>query len=87
MVDQSQVTSGFDVEFLMTGDYIRYFLLASLETGSIAWSSESTGTTGNPPVPYHTATIIHPPQELNNRRLYPVFDKCDILVDDPQHHQ
>lgn len=73
MVDQSKVTSGFDVEFLMTGDYIRYFLLASLETGAIPWSSESQGTTGTPPVPYHTATIIHPPQELNERRLYPVY--------------
>lgn len=74
MIDQSRVTSGFDVEFLMGEEFIRYFLLCSLETGSIPIVNESSGTTGTPPVPYHTATIIHPPHELENRRLYPVFE-------------
>lgn len=71
MVDQSKVTSGFDVEFLMSGEFIRYFLLCSMETGSIPWWSESSGTDeqGNP---FHRATIIHPPTELQQRRLYPV---------------
>ena len=34
MVDQTKVTSGFDVEFLMTEEFIRFFLLCSLDTGS-----------------------------------------------------
>ena len=71
MVDQSNVTSGFDVEFLMSGEFIRYFLLCSMETGSIPWWSESSGMdeNGNP---YRTATLTHPPAELALRRLYPV---------------
>ena len=73
MVDQSKVTSGFDVEFLMGEEFIRYFLLCSLDTGSIPWASEASGTSGTPPVPYRTVTIIHPPVELEDRRLYPVF--------------
>ena len=70
MVDQSNVTSGFDVEFLMSGEFIRYFLLCSMETGSIPWWSESLGMdeNGNP---YRTATLTHPPSELKLRRLYP----------------
>jgi hypothetical protein len=77
MVDQSKVTSGFDVEFLMTEEFVRYFLLSSLDTGSIAWASEATGTSGTPPVPYRTVTVIHPPIELQNRRLYPVFSEFE----------
>lgn len=71
MVDQSKVTSGFDVEFLMGEEFIHYFLLCSLETGSIPWWSESSGTdeNGNP---FHRATLTHPPAELEQRRLYPV---------------
>jgi hypothetical protein len=30
MIDQTKVTSGFDVEFLMGEEYIRDFLLCSL---------------------------------------------------------
>jgi hypothetical protein len=77
MVDQSKVTSGFDVEFLMTEEFIRYFLLCSLDTGSIPWASEASGTSGTPPVPYRTVTIIHPPHELQDRRLYPVFSEFE----------
>src|SRR4051794_2438841 len=73
MVDQSKVTSGFDVELLMGEEFIRYFLLSSLETGSIPWSSVSSGTSGMPPQSYQVATIIHPPDFVNERRLYPVF--------------
>ena len=39
MVDQTKVTSGFDVEFLMTEEFIRFFLLCSLDTGSIPWAT------------------------------------------------
>jgi len=77
MVDQSKVTSGFDVEFLMTEEFIRYFLLCSLDTGSIPWASEANGTSGTPPVPYRTVTILHPPNELQDRRLYPVFSEFE----------
>lgn len=71
MVDQSKVTSGFDVEFLMSEEFIRYFLLCSMETGSIPWWSESSGIDENG-FPFHRATITHPPSELEQRRLYPV---------------
>lgn len=71
MVDISKVTSGFDVEFLMGEDYIRYLLLAALETGSIPWWSESQGF-NDAGDPHHIATIIHPPSELQDRRLYDV---------------
>ncbi len=77
MVDQSKVTSGFDVELLMTAEFIRYFLLCSLDTGSIPWWTESSGTTGTPPTPYRTVTIIHPPVELQSARLYPVYPEFD----------
>ena len=73
MVDQTKVTSGFDVEFLMTEEFIRFFLLCSLDTGSIPWASESSGVSGTPPTPYRTVTIIHPPVALQDARLYPVF--------------
>ena len=32
MVAQNKITSGFDVEFLMGEEYIKYFLLSSMET-------------------------------------------------------
>ena len=77
MIDQSKVTSGFDVEFLMTEEFIRYFLLCSLDTGSIPWATESSGSSGTPPTPYRTVTIIHPPVELQAARLYPVFPEFE----------
>jgi hypothetical protein len=67
MVDQSKVTSGFDVEFLMSEEFIHYFLLCSMETGSIPWWSESSGIDENG-TPFHRATITHPPSELEQRR-------------------
>lgn len=77
MVDQTKVTSGFDVEFLMTEEFIRFFLLCSLDTGSIPWATESSGASGTPPTPYRTVTIIHPPVALQNVRLYPVFPEFE----------
>ncbi|MFN2485430.1 MAG: hypothetical protein ABR609_02260, partial [Acidimicrobiia bacterium] len=71
MVDQSRVTSGFDVELVMGEEFIRYFLLCSLDTGSIAWWSESEGVKDDG-TPLHDVTISHPPAELEDRRLYPV---------------
>jgi hypothetical protein len=72
MIDQKKVTSGFDVEFLMGEEYIRYFLLCSLETGSIPWWSETIERDSAGNVTRHDATITHPPAELEQRRLYPV---------------
>ncbi len=77
MVDQTKVTSGFDVEFLMTEEFIRFFLLCSLDTGSIPCATESSGSSGTPPTPYRTMTIIHPPVALQNARLYPVFPEFE----------
>ena len=77
MVDQTKVTSGFDVEFLMTEEFIRFFLLCSLDTGSIPWATESSGASGTPSTPYRTVTIIHPPVALQNARLYPVFPEFE----------
>ena len=77
MVDQTKVTSGFDVEFLMTEEFIRFFLLCSLDTGSIPWATESSGSSGTTPTPYRTVTIIHPPVALQNARLYPVFPEFE----------
>ena len=71
MVDMSKVRSGFDVEFLMSEAYIRTFLLAALETGSMPWWSESEGENAAG-VPYRIATIVHPPIELLDQRLYAV---------------
>jgi hypothetical protein len=50
MVDQSSVTSGFDVEFLMSEEFIRYFLLCSLDTGSIPGASVERGAGATPTV-------------------------------------
>jgi hypothetical protein len=71
MVDQTKVTSAFDVEFLMSEEFIRYFLLCSIDTGSIPWWSEASGIDENG-TPYRSATLTHPPAELEQRRLYPV---------------
>jgi hypothetical protein len=71
MVNQADVTSGFDVEFLMGEEFVRHFLLCSMETGSIPWFSESSGTNADG-TPFRTATIVHPPAELEQKRLYPV---------------
>lgn len=71
MVDQTRVTSGFDVEFVMGEEFIRYFLLCSLDTGSIPWYSESQGINDDG-TPFHDVTITHPPAELQDRRLYEV---------------
>jgi hypothetical protein len=71
MIDQSRVTSGFDVELVMGEEFIRYFLLCSLDTGSIPLFSESRGIKDDG-TPFHDVTITHPPAELQDRRLYPV---------------
>ena len=72
MPAQEKISSGFDVEFLMGEEYIKYFLLNSMETGSIPWwsSQEVKDPSGN-----HIrtdATVTHPPEELNAKRRYPV---------------
>jgi hypothetical protein len=72
MVDQDKITSGFDVEFLMGEEYIKYFLLSSMETGSIPWFSETEVKDAQGNHVRTDATATHPPEELNQKRLYPV---------------
>ena len=72
MVDQDKITSGFDVEFLMGEEYIKYFLLSSMETGSIPWFSETDVKDAHGNHVRTDANATHPPNELNEKRLYPV---------------
>ena len=72
MVAQDKITSGFDVEFLMGEEYIKYFLLSSMETGSIPWWSESDVKDAHGNHVRTDANATHPPNELNEKRLYPV---------------
>jgi len=70
MVDQDKITSGFDVEFLMGEEYIKYFLLSSMETGSIPWFSETEVKDAQGNHVRTDASATHPPEELNQKRLY-----------------
>jgi hypothetical protein len=72
MVAQDKITSGFDVEFLMGEEYIKYFLLSSMETGSIPWFSETEVKDAQGNHVRTDANATHPPNELNEKRLYPV---------------
>ncbi|HEY7001718.1 MAG TPA: sigma-70 domain-containing protein [Candidatus Udaeobacter sp.] len=72
MVDQDKITSGFDVEFLMGEEYIKYFLLSSMETGSIPWWSETDVKDDHGNHIRTDANATHPPEELKEKRLYPV---------------
>jgi hypothetical protein len=72
MIDQDKITSGFDVEFLMGEEYIKYFLLSSMETGSIPWFSETEVKDAQGNHVRTDASATHPPNELNEKRLYPV---------------
>ena len=72
MVAQDKITSGFDVEFLMGEEYIKYFLLSSMETGSIPWFSETEVKDAQGNHVRTDATATHPPEELNQKRLYSV---------------
>ncbi len=72
MIAQDKITSGFDVEFMMGEEYIKYFLLSSMETGSIPWFSETEVKDAQGNHVRTDATVTHPPEELNQKRLYPV---------------
>lgn len=72
MIAQEKITSGYDVEFLMGEEYIKYFLLSSMETGSIPWFSENEKKDQFGNHIQTDATVTHPPNELNEKRLYPV---------------
>lgn len=66
MVDQSNITSGFDLELLISERYIQYFLLTSFETGSMPWYMQDV----DPITGAITHIMIHPPVELEENRLY-----------------
>ena len=72
MIAQDKISSGFDVEFLMGEEYIKYFLLSSMETGSIPWWSETDVKDAHGNHVRTDANATHPPDELNEKRLYPV---------------
>jgi hypothetical protein len=72
MIAQEKITSGFDVEFLMGERYIKYFLLSSMETGSIPWWSQTDVKDVHGNHVRTDANATHPPEELNQKRLYPV---------------
>lgn len=72
MIAQEKISSGYDVEFLMGEEYIKYFLLCSMETGSIPWFSENEKKDRQGNHIRTDATVTHPPEELNEKRLYPV---------------
>ena len=72
MIPQEKISSGYDVEFLMGEEYIKYFLLSSMETGSIPWFSENEKKDQFGNHIQTDATVTHPPDELNEKRLYPV---------------
>jgi hypothetical protein len=63
MIDQSRITSGFDLELLLSERYIKYFLLASFETGSMPWYMQDI----DPNTGDITHIMIHPPVELQER--------------------
>jgi hypothetical protein len=61
--DRSLVTSGFDVEVLISEDYIGYLLLAQVEAGFL-----SLETTFVDPATGHTIEVtIHPPTDYERR--------------------
>ncbi|MEP6573357.1 MAG: hypothetical protein ABJD11_11705 [Gemmatimonadota bacterium] len=67
MINQTRITSQFDIELLLSERYIKYFLLTSFETGSIPWFVDDVDdVTGAV-----THIIVHPPEELRENRLYP----------------
>ena len=70
MIDQSRITSGFDLELLLSERYIKYFLLASFETGSMPWYMQDI----DPDTGDITTIMIHPPVELQENRLYIPLD-------------
>jgi hypothetical protein len=65
MIDQTRISSGFDIEVLLSERYIKYILLTSLDTGTISWWSEDKGDNGAV-----TRSVINPPVELRENRLY-----------------
>ena len=70
MIDQSRITSGFDLELLLSERYIKYFLLSSFETGSMPWYMQDI----DPDTGDITHIMIHPPVELQENRLYIPLD-------------
>jgi hypothetical protein len=64
---------GFDVEFLMGQEYIKYFLLTGLETGSIHWwfQQEVIDEDTHEHIRWDV-TLLRVPEELKQKRLYHV---------------
>jgi hypothetical protein len=64
MVDQSLVTSGFDIEVLLSARYVRYALLAQIEAGLLPMQLDVV----DPAADLDAHITIHPPSD--HERLY-----------------
>ena len=64
MVDQSLVTSGLDIEVLLSARYVRYALLAQIEAGLLPMELDVV----DPPTNLDAHITIHPPTDYE--RLY-----------------
>ncbi|MEV7040461.1 hypothetical protein [Amycolatopsis sp. NPDC051061] len=81
-MDQSLVTSGFDVETLLSERYLQYLLFTRLEAGLFEYAFRITRPPMRPGDPGHDAdVVIAPPQDYD--RLYPPHPDAPIAVGDP----
>jgi hypothetical protein len=72
MIAQSLIKSGYHIEFLMTAEYIRSILLTLFETGKIPLYSISEIEDDSGEIIRKDATLLHPPKDLEELRLYEV---------------
>jgi hypothetical protein len=72
MIQQDKITSGYDVEFLIGKEYLRFLLLSLFETGTIPWYSVSEKRDEDGNFIKADTIILHPPPVLEQNRLYPV---------------
>lgn len=67
MVDRALVTSGFDIEILLSGRYLRYALLAQLDAGLFPTVIDVAETDPGTGVETDVTITIHPPEEFDRR--------------------
>ena len=77
MFDRSLVTSGFDVEVLVSEAYLDYLILSQIEAGLLPFEFDSVdATTGHQ---YHVT--LHPPEAARYVRRYPPHPNAVIPND------
>jgi hypothetical protein len=72
MIPQDKITSGYDIEFLMGEEYLRHLFMTLFETGSLAWWTQTETKDENGNHVKTDTTVLHPPDILNQKRLYDV---------------